>query len=129
LPLPSVALEGRKDPDNCDYAASITASRSEMSVPPLVPGAALPGVLDAATALGLSHRHGVAPGHRTVVIGTGRRAAVARRLGSGGPARQGVTGDIDDRMAAFAVDRFRRGKPCLEASAVIDYASALTAGR
>jgi sarcosine oxidase subunit beta len=38
-----------------------------------------------------------------------------------------VTGDIDERMAAFAIDRFRRGKPCLEASAVIDNASAVTA--
>jgi bacterioferritin-associated ferredoxin len=50
------------------------------SVPPLVPGAALPGVLDAAIALELAHSHGVAPGHRTVVIGTHRRNDVARRL-------------------------------------------------
>lgn len=35
-----------------------------------------------------------------------------------------VTGEIDSRMAAFSVDRFRRGKPCMEASAVIDNASA-----
>lgn len=35
-----------------------------------------------------------------------------------------VTGEVDSRMAAFSVDRFRRGKPCLEASAVIDNASA-----
>ncbi|MEI4262608.1 NAD(P)/FAD-dependent oxidoreductase [Roseovarius sp. D0-M9] len=34
-----------------------------------------------------------------------------------------ATGEIDSRMAAFSVDRFRRGKPCLEASAVIDNAS------
>lgn len=37
-----------------------------------------------------------------------------------------VTGKIDSRMAAFSVDRFRRGKPCMEASAVIDNASAAT---
>ncbi|MFX0543334.1 NAD(P)/FAD-dependent oxidoreductase [Roseovarius sp. S4756] len=37
-----------------------------------------------------------------------------------------ATGDIDSRMAAFSVDRFRRGKPCMEASAVIDNASAAT---
>jgi len=37
-----------------------------------------------------------------------------------------VTGVIDSRMAAFSVDRFRRGKPCIEASAVIDNASAAT---
>lgn len=36
-----------------------------------------------------------------------------------------VTGEIDSRMAAFSIDRFRRGKPCIEASAVIDNASAV----
>lgn len=35
-----------------------------------------------------------------------------------------VTNRIDSRMAAFSVDRFRRGKPCPEASAVIENASA-----
>lgn len=34
-----------------------------------------------------------------------------------------VTGEIDNRMAAFSVDRFRRGMPCIEASAVIDNAT------
>jgi sarcosine oxidase subunit beta len=38
-----------------------------------------------------------------------------------------VNGTIDQRMAALAVDRFRRGKPCREASTVIDNASAVTA--
>lgn len=38
-----------------------------------------------------------------------------------------TTGQVDPRMAAFSVDRFRRGKPCFEASAVIDNASAVTA--
>ena len=35
-----------------------------------------------------------------------------------------VTGEIDDRMLPFAIDRFRRGEPVAEASAVIDSASA-----
>ena len=35
-----------------------------------------------------------------------------------------VTGEIDARMQPFAIDRFRRGRPILEASAVIDNASA-----
>lgn len=35
------------------------------------------------------------------------------------------TGVMDDRMTPFAVDRFRRGKPVPEASAVIDTASAV----
>jgi sarcosine oxidase subunit beta len=34
-----------------------------------------------------------------------------------------VTGEIDERMRPFAVDRFRRGKPVMEASAVIDNVS------
>jgi len=34
-----------------------------------------------------------------------------------------VSGVTDTRMACFSVDRFRRGKPCIEASAVIDSAS------
>jgi bacterioferritin-associated ferredoxin len=50
------------------------------STPPLVPGIALPGVLDAATALELAHRHGLPPGRRTLVIGTPRGATVAGRL-------------------------------------------------
>ncbi len=37
-----------------------------------------------------------------------------------------MSGDIDDRMTPFSVDRFRRGKPVWEASAVIDNASAVT---
>lgn len=37
-----------------------------------------------------------------------------------------VTGEIDDRMRPFAIDRFRRGEPVPEASAVIDNASAVT---
>lgn len=39
-----------------------------------------------------------------------------------------VTGEIDARMRPFAVDRFRRGQPVPEASAVIDSASAVTDG-
>ncbi len=39
-----------------------------------------------------------------------------------------VTGEIDACMRPFAVDRFRRGRPVPEASAVIDNASAATDG-
>ncbi len=38
-----------------------------------------------------------------------------------------VTGEFDVRMQPFAIDRFRRGQPVPEASAVIDNASAVTA--
>ena len=34
-----------------------------------------------------------------------------------------VTGEIDSRMSVFSIDRFRRGKPCIESSAVIDNAT------
>jgi sarcosine oxidase subunit beta len=34
-----------------------------------------------------------------------------------------ATGRIDERLAPFSVDRFRRGRPVLESSAVIDSAS------
>ncbi len=39
-------------------------------------------------------------------------------------ARAIVTGELDDRMTPFAVDRFRRGKPVRELSAVLDNVSA-----
>lgn len=35
-----------------------------------------------------------------------------------------ISGEIDERMKPFAIDRFRRGQPVVEASAVIDNASA-----
>ncbi|MEI4262609.1 2Fe-2S iron-sulfur cluster-binding protein [Roseovarius sp. D0-M9] len=50
------------------------------SVPPLVAGAALPGVLDARTALHLAARHGVSPGQRVLVIGTRSGQAIAENL-------------------------------------------------
>lgn len=50
------------------------------SVPPLVPGADLPGVMDTATALRLAARHGVAPGERVAVVGNGSEGTVADRL-------------------------------------------------
>jgi len=61
-------------------AGRIVLATGQRSVPPLVPGADLPGVLDAATALTLAARHAVAPGAFVAVVGTGRRQAVAERL-------------------------------------------------
>ena len=52
------------------------------SLPPLVPGAYLPGVIDAHTALRLSHDHGISPGKAVAVLGTGAEEAMAARLQS-----------------------------------------------
>ncbi|MCP8894728.1 (2Fe-2S)-binding protein [Shinella daejeonensis] len=50
------------------------------SIPPLVPGSHLPGVLDAHAAFQLTAVHGVMPGRRVAVVGTGAEKALADRL-------------------------------------------------
>ncbi|AOF89480.1 pyridine nucleotide-disulfide oxidoreductase family protein [Sinorhizobium sp. RAC02] len=50
------------------------------SIPPLVKGNQLPGVLDAHSALQLAAIHNVIPGSRVAVVGTGAENAVAERL-------------------------------------------------
>jgi len=50
------------------------------SIPPLVPGAALPGVLDARLALSLARDYAVAPGQAVVVIGSDGRETLAGEL-------------------------------------------------
>ena len=52
------------------------------SMPPLVKGNQLPGVLDAHAALELLQRHGVVFGSRVAVVGTGAQSALASRLKS-----------------------------------------------
>jgi bacterioferritin-associated ferredoxin len=61
-------------------ASRLVLATGQRSVPPLVPGADLPGVLDASTALALAAHHAVAPGAQVAVIGTGGRDTVAERL-------------------------------------------------
>ena len=61
-------------------AGEVVLATGRRSVPPLVAGADLPGVMDAATALALAHRHGVAPGEQVAVVGAGDEAALAARL-------------------------------------------------
>lgn len=58
----------------------IVLATGRRSCPPLIPGADLPGVMDAATALSLAVDCGVAPGTQVAVIGTGAEVEVARRL-------------------------------------------------
>ncbi len=52
------------------------------SMPPLVRGNQLPGVLDAHAALQLAAVHHVMPGRRVAVVGTGVETKIAERLGS-----------------------------------------------
>lgn len=66
-------------------AVAITARRvvlatGRRSCPPLVPGADLPGVLDAHAALALAHDHGVEPGRLVACIGTDGVDLFAERL-------------------------------------------------
>ena len=53
----------------------------QRSMPPLVPGAHLPGVMDAHSALRLAHDHGVRLG-AVAVLGTGRETELAERVES-----------------------------------------------
>jgi len=58
----------------------LVLATGRISVPPLVPGADLPGVLELRKAVELIQRHGAALG-RIVLIGSGDLAAIGRRLG------------------------------------------------
>lgn len=62
-------------------ADRVVLATGTRSTPPLVRGAALPGVLDAAMALRLARDHGVAAGQRVAVIGTPKGHPVGERLG------------------------------------------------
>jgi NADPH-dependent 2,4-dienoyl-CoA reductase/sulfur reductase-like enzyme len=93
----------------------VVLATGRRSLPPVVPGNDLPGVLDAYTAMILAHDHGVTPGRAVAVIGTGEEALVAERLKALGVAvahvgpvaevrrivgRRGVSGIELDRTVA-----------------------------
>lgn len=63
---------------------NVVLATGTRSIPPLVRGAALPGVLDAATALRLAEVHGVPAGENVVVVGTHGKEDIAERLRSFG---------------------------------------------
>lgn len=63
---------------------SAVLATGRRSIPPLVKGSQLPGVMDAHSALQLAIVHGVAPGNRVAVVGTGAQDAVAARLAAVG---------------------------------------------
>ena len=77
-------------PHRHDQPAVIIASKQTVlatglrSCPPLVPGNALPGVLDAHVALELAQTYAVAPGRDVFVVGTGSEDQLAARLGNFG---------------------------------------------
>ncbi len=75
-------------------ADRVVLATGTRSTPPLVPGAALPGVLDATLALRLARKHGVAVGERVVVVGTSRGRPVADELQNAGVAVIGFY-DVD----------------------------------
>lgn len=54
----------------------------QRSMPPLVPGAYLPGVMDAHSALRLAYDHGVRLGNAVAVLGTGSETDLVKRLES-----------------------------------------------
>jgi len=58
----------------------VVLATGRRSMPPLVPGNDLPGVLDAHAALALAFEYGVVPGQRIAVVGTGGERAVSVRL-------------------------------------------------
>jgi hypothetical protein len=61
-------------------AGHVLLATGSRSCPPLVPGAWLPGVMDARCALNLAHDCAVAPGRAVVVAGNGEENRVAERL-------------------------------------------------
>jgi sarcosine oxidase, subunit alpha len=58
----------------------VVLATGRCSIPPLVPGNHVPGVLDAYTALLLANDYGVAPGDAVVMVGTGDETPLAERL-------------------------------------------------
>lgn len=61
---------------------AVVLATGRRSIPPLVKGNQLPGVLDAHSALQLAAVHRVMPGRRVAVVGTGAENEIAQRLGS-----------------------------------------------
>jgi sarcosine oxidase subunit alpha len=77
-------------------AAQVVLATGSRSCPPLVPGAWLPGVMEARCALNLAFNCAIAPGNAVVVVGNGEENVVAQRL------RQlGVTVVAVKRLAAL----------------------------
>lgn len=61
-------------------AGEVVLATGRRSMPPLVPGSHVPGVMDAQAALELASFYGVMPGRRIAVVGTGAERLVSERL-------------------------------------------------
>ncbi len=61
-------------------ASQIILATGQQSIPPLIRGSHLPGVMDARTAIMLAQRHAVRPGKAVVILGTGAERLIADRL-------------------------------------------------
>lgn len=62
------------------HAAAVVLSTGRHSIPPLVPGSHLPGVMEARSAVVMAARTGLMPGQAIAVFGTGDETRVAERL-------------------------------------------------
>ena len=71
-------------------AAEIVLATGRRSLPPLVPGADLPGVMDLPMAVGLLQDKAIPPGQRAFLIGTSALDAIAARLRGLGMALAGT---------------------------------------
>lgn len=75
----AVAAPHDGSPATLIEAKRVILATGRRSLPPLVPGADLPGVLDLLTAIALLER-GFRPGHSIMLVGTGDLGPIARKL-------------------------------------------------
>lgn len=82
------------------------------SMPPLVKGNQLPGVMDAQSALQLAAMHGVMPGKEIAVVGTGAEAELAERLRALGAnvVHRGSVQELTEIMGRRKVTGIRAGR-------------------
>lgn len=92
--------------------ANTVLATGRRSIPPLVKGNQLPGVLDAHAALQLAAVHRVLPGQRIAVVGTGVEKDIAARLRALGAdiVHQGAVEDLAEIMGRWRVTRIVAGR-------------------
>lgn len=84
----------------------IVVATGRRSIPPLVPGSHVPGVMDAHAALELAAVHGVMPGTSIAVLGTGAESRIADALRMQG-ARIAHVGPVTDLRRVVGRGRVR----------------------
>jgi len=116
-----VAAPTRHDQGAVAFEASkLVLATGKRSMPPMVYGNHLPGVMDAHTALLLSHFHGVQPGKTIAVIGSGEEKKVADRLSHLGARITycGAASDLTRIHGSSRVTAIDVGK-CIKCDAVV----------